>query len=100
MNTQSPTVKESANPHLNTPVSDEDYAPHINKEDDVPLISNDPLLSNDLNEDEMAPSCAAHQLCHDPNSNTDDYCFCMNCNCDAHTICTEQMNFQTPASVT
>jgi hypothetical protein len=75
LNTQSPTVKESANPHLNTPVSDEDYAPHINKEDDVPLISNDPLLSNNLNKDRMAPLCTARQFCCNPNSNTDDYHF-------------------------
>jgi hypothetical protein len=72
--------------------------PHIYKDDDVPQISNDPLLSNDLNEDEIDPSCAARHLCRNPNSNTDDYRFCINCNCDAHAICTEQMDFQTPAS--
>ena len=55
------------------------------------------LPSDNLNEDEMAPLCAARQLCCDPNSDTNDYCFCMNCNFEAHTICTEQMNFQTPA---
>ena len=50
-------------------------------------------------EDDMATtSCAAHQLCCDPNSDTDNYCFCMNCNGEAHTICTKQINFQTPAS--
>jgi len=68
------------------------YVPHIDDEVDVPL----PF--NDLNEDEMAPSCAACQLCCNPNSDSDDYCFCMNCNGEAHTICTEQTNFQTPAS--
>ena len=45
----------------------------------------------------MAPLCAARQLCWDPNSDTDDYRFYMNCNGEAHTICTEQMHFQTPA---
>jgi len=50
-------------------------------------------------EDDMATtSCAAHQLCCDPNSDTDNYCFCMNCNGEAHTICIKQINFQTPAS--
>ena len=97
LNTQPPTVKESTKQHLNTPAGDEEYAPYINKEVDARLISNDPLLSNNLIEDEMAPSCAACQLCRDPNSDTDDYCFCMNNNGDAHTICTEQMDFQTPA---
>ena len=36
---------------------DDDYAPHIDEEVDVPLPS------DDLNENEMAPSCAARQLC-------------------------------------
>jgi len=57
--------------------------------------------SDDLveDEDDMATtSCAAHQLCCDPNSDTDNYCFCMNCNGEAHTICIKQINFQTPAS--
>ena len=50
-------------------------------------------------EDDMATtSCAAHQLCCNPNSDTDNYRFCMNCNGEAHTICTEQINFQMPAS--
>ena len=50
-------------------------------------------------EDDMATtSCAAHQLCCNPNSDTDNYRFCMNCNGEAHTICTEQINFQTPSS--
>ena len=57
--------------------------------------------SDDLveDEDDMATtSCAAHQLCCNPNSDTDNYRFCMNCNGEAHTICTEQINFQTPLS--
>ena len=99
LNMQPPPAKKSTNQHLNTPSGDEDYAPHINEEDDVvPQISNDPLLSNNLNEDEMAPLCAACQSCCNPNSDTDDYRFCINCNCDAQAICTEQMDFQTPAS--
>ena len=49
-------------------------------------------------EDDMATTlCAARQLCCDPNSDTDKYCFCMTCNGEAHTICTEQINFQMPA---
>ena len=74
MNTQ-PPVKESTNQHLNTPLFDEDHAPHIYKDDDVPQITNDPLLSNNLNEDEINPLCAACHLCRDPNSDTDDYHF-------------------------
>ena len=90
LNTQPPSVKKSPKQHLNTPAGDDNYAPHIDDEVDIPLPS------NDLNEDEMAPLCAARQLCCDPNSDTDDYRFCMNCNGEAHTICTEQMNFQSP----
>ncbi len=41
--------------------------------------------------------CAQLVSCCDPNSNTKEYCFCVNCNIEAHTICTKQMNFQTPA---
>ena len=82
MNTQPPPVEELTNLYLNTPSGDEDYAPHIYEKGDVPLITNNPLLSNDLNKDEMAPSCVACQLCRDPNSDTDDYRFCIYCNCD------------------
>jgi hypothetical protein len=92
LNIQPPSVEKSQKQHLSTPAGDDDYAPYIDEEVDVPLPS------DDLNEDEMAPSCAACQLCCDPNSDTDDYPFCMNCNGEAHTICTEQMNFQTPVS--
>jgi hypothetical protein len=91
LNTQPPSVKKWQKLHLSTPADNEDYAPHIDEEVDVPLPS------DDLNENEMAPSCAARQLCCNPNHDTDDYCFCMNCNGEAHNICTEQMNFQTPA---
>ena len=92
LNTQPPSVEKLPTQHLSTPTGDDNYVPHIDEEVDVPL----PF--NDLNEDEMAPSCAACQLCCNLNSDSDDYCFCMNCNGEAHTICTEQMNFQTPAS--
>jgi hypothetical protein len=77
---------------LSTSTGNDDYAPPIEEEVGIPLPS------NNLDEDTMAPLCAARQLCCNPNSNTDGYCFCMNCNGEAHTICTEQMNFQTPAS--
>ncbi len=54
-------------------------------------------LFEDPDNDDIAPVCAAHQLCCNPNSDTNEYCFCINCNIEAHTICTEQMDFQTPA---
>jgi hypothetical protein len=52
-----------------------------------------PSLFEDPEDDDMAPVCAACQLCCNPNSNTKEYCFCINCNKEAHTICTEQMDF-------
>ena len=57
LNTQSPSVEKSPKQHLSTFAGDDDYAPHINEEVDLHLPS------DDLNEDEMAPSCAAWQLC-------------------------------------
>jgi hypothetical protein len=56
-----------------------------------------PSLFEDPDNDDIAPVCAARQLCCDPNSDTKEYCFCINCNKEAHTICTEQMDFQIPA---
>jgi len=91
LNTQPPSVEKLPKQHSSTPACDDDYAPHFNEEVDVPLPSDDLIV------DEMAPSCTAHQLCCNPNSNSDDYRFCMNCNGEGHTICTEQMNFHTPA---
>ena len=55
-----------------------------------------PSLFEDLDDDDIVPVCAAHQLCCDPNSDTKEYHFCINCNKEAHTICTKQMDFQTP----
>ena len=54
------------------------------------------VLSSD-DEEVVKSTCAASQLCRDPNNDTDNYCLCLNCNVDAHLICTEQLNFQTPA---
>jgi hypothetical protein len=62
LNTQPPSVKKLPTQHLSTPTGEDNYVPHIDKEVDVPL----PF--NNLNEDAMASSCAACQLCCDPNS--------------------------------
>jgi len=56
-----------------------------------------PSIFNDKGLDDTALSCVAGILCCDPNSDTDEYSICMNCNGEAHTICTKQMNFQAPA---
>ncbi len=56
----------------------------------------DSVLSSD-DEEVGKYTCAAIQLCRDPNNDTDNYCTCLNCNVDAHLICTKQFNFQTPA---
>jgi hypothetical protein len=69
------------------------YAPPIMVDDYVKL----PSMFEDPDKDDMAPPCIACQLCCNPNSETKDYCFCVNCNEKAQPICTEQMNFQTPA---
>jgi len=58
-----------------------------------------PSMFNDKGLDDTALSCVAGILCCDPNSDTDEYSICMNCNGEAHTICTEQMNFQEPRSL-
>ena len=94
LNTQPPTVDVSptqlCDAFMPTAASDELYALHEHDEDEV-------LLSSDDEEVAVKAACAASQLCRDPNNDTDDYRFCLNCNVEAHLICTEQMNFQTPA---
>ncbi len=55
------------------------------------------LVQSSNDEEVVKSTCAASQLCRDPNNDTDNYCCCLNCNVEAHLICTEQMNFQTPA---
>jgi hypothetical protein len=57
------------------------------------------VLSSDDEDEVVKSTCAANQFCRDPNNDTDDYRFCLNCNVEAHLnlICTEQMDFQTPA---
>ncbi len=57
------------------------------------------VLSSDDEEVVSESTCAASQFCCDPNNDTDNYRFCLNCNVEAHLICTEQMNFQTPAAL-
>jgi hypothetical protein len=54
------------------------------------------VLSSD-NEELVKSTCAAGQFCLDQNNDTDNYRYCLNCNLEAHLICTEQMDFQTPA---
>ena len=56
-----------------------------------------PSLFEDPDNDDIALVCAACQESCNPNSDTEEYCFCINCNKEAHTICTEQMDFQTLA---
>jgi hypothetical protein len=68
----------------------DDYSLHKHDEDEVLLSSND-------EEAAVKAACAASHLCRDPNNDTEDYRFCLNCNVEAHLICTEQMDFQTPA---
>jgi len=55
------------------------------------------LVQSSDDEEVVKSTCAASQLCRDPNNDTDNYRYCLNCNVEAHLICTEQLDFQTPA---
>jgi len=55
------------------------------------------LVQSSNDEEVVKSTCAASQLCRDPNNDTDNYRYCLNCNMEAHLICTKQMDFQTPA---
>jgi hypothetical protein len=73
-----------------------------NDDNDAPPIMVDvyvrpPSMFDNPDLDGTATSCIAGLLCCDPKSNTDEYHLCMNCNGEAHTICTKQMNFQASA---
>jgi len=72
---------------LSAAPSNDVYERH--EEDELVLSSDD--------EEVVKSTCAASQLCCNPNNDTDNYRCCLNCNVKAHLICTEQMNFQTPA---
>jgi hypothetical protein len=90
--TQQPPVDESPTQQgvalLSTSTDDDD-------DDALPIMV--PSMFDDPDLDDMVPLCIAGLLCCNPNSNTDEYCLCMNCNGEAHTICTKQLNFQAPA---
>jgi hypothetical protein len=42
------------------------------------------------------PICYTFQLCCAPNATNEELVICINCNCQAHKICTEQLSFQRP----
>jgi hypothetical protein len=94
LNMQPPTVDESptqlCDAFMPTAAGADVYDLHEHDEEEV-------LLSSDDEEVVDKAACAASQLCRNPNNNTADYRYCLNCNVEAHLICTEQMNFQTPA---
>jgi len=91
LNTQPPTVDklptQVCDALLSTAAGNDVYKWH--EEEELVLSSDD--------EEVVKSTCAASRLCRDPNNNTDNYRCCLNCNVEAHLICTEQMNFQTPA---
>ena len=92
LNTQPPTVDISptqlCDAFMPTAAGADNYVLNEHDEDEV-------LLSSDDEEVAVKAACAASQLCRDPNNDTDDYCFCLNCNVEAHLICIDQMDFQT-----
>ena len=73
--TQPPSVENTPTQQgvavMSTSAGNDDYVLPIEEEVDVTLPSNDP------DEDDIATLCNALQLCYDPNSNTDNYRFCM-----------------------
>jgi len=91
LNMQPPTVDKSptqvCDALLSTAAGNDVYERH--EEEELVLSSDD--------EEVVKSTCAASRLCRDPNNNTDNYRCCLNCNVEVHLICTEQMNFQTPA---
>jgi hypothetical protein len=42
------------------------------------------------------PICYALQLCCAPSATNEELVICINCNCQAHKICTKQLSFQQP----
>jgi hypothetical protein len=42
------------------------------------------------------PICYTLQLCCTPNATNEELVICINCNCQAHKICTKQLSFQQP----
>jgi hypothetical protein len=90
LNTQPPTVDKSPNALMPTAAPGGGvYDLHEHDEDEVVLSSDD--------EEVVKSTCTASQFCLDLNNDTDNYRYCLNCNVEAHLICTEQMDFQTPA---
>jgi hypothetical protein len=90
LNTQTPTVDKSPNALMPTAAPGGGvYDLHVHDEDEVVLSSDD--------EEVVKSTCAASQFCLDLYNDTDNYRYCLNCNVEAHLICTEQMDFQTPA---
>ena len=91
LHTHPPTVDKSptqvCDALLSTAAGNDVYERH--EEEELVLSSDDEEL--------VKSTCAASQLCCNPNNDTDNYRCCLNCNVEAHLICTEQMNFQTPA---
>ncbi len=95
LNTQPPSTVDVSPTQLcddfmPTAASADVYELHEHDEEEV-------LLSSDDEEVAVKAACAASQLCRDPNNDTDDYRYCLNCNVEAHLICIKRMNFQTPA---
>jgi hypothetical protein len=43
-----------------------------------------------------SPICYTLQLCRTPNTTNEELVICINCNCQAHKICTKQFSFQQP----
>jgi hypothetical protein len=67
------------------------------KEEENNVTSNttcQPSMFDPIKDD--LPTCYVLQLCCTPNATNEELLICINCNCQAHKICTKQLSFQQP----
>ncbi len=66
------------------------------KEEEVNNVTSNtthqPSMFDPIKDD--SPICYALQLCRAPNATNEELVICINCNCQAHKICTKQLSFQ------
>ncbi len=69
---------------------------HVKEEENkvTPNTTRQPSMFDPVKDD--SPICFALQLCCAPNATNEELVICINCNCQAHKICTEQLSFQQP----
>jgi hypothetical protein len=68
------------------------------EEEEVNNVTNNPTCQPSMFDpiEENSPIYYALQLCRAPNATNEELVICINCNCQAHKICTKQLSFQQP----